>query len=839
MAALGPSSNALDVSETPPPGFDSWFEGRVPGIPAAAARAALELCDRGAPAAFVAAYRRDATGGLDARAVRRVVEARELVARVRSRQTIVLESIERHATLSPELRERILATLDPDALEDLYHPYRQQKKNRAAAAREAGLSPLADWIWDCGHGRDTPQPGQTLELWAFTFRNEEKAVPDAKSAIEGARDILVERLAGDPELRALVRRVYFEEGFVHAAKTAKAKPGSRFEPYFAFHEKVSSLREPRQTHRYLALKRGQAEDELQLSIGGGPGDEGFEERLLAAFEAAACSVPESPGAEVLRHAGRIALKNDVRTSIENEVHRTLTEAAYAFVATGFAESARRRLLEGPFGPRPVIGVDPGARGCRLAAVGASGELEGSLALELATDEQKAAAPALLAGFARERSAAALAVGDGAGGRDFELMARAALRAAGLELEVALVSEAGASGWAASDAARAELPDAEPGLRAAVSIARRFQDPLAELVKLDPKQLGAGQHHHDVPHALLHRAIDAVIEDVVASVGVDVNSAPRALLARVPGLSQAAAAAIVEHRTAHGRFATRRALLDAGVVDESSFEHAAGFLRVRDGASALDATAVHPERYAALEAFAARHGKTASDLLGEGAALVRDAAELDAELGPLTRADVAKALAEAGRDPRPPHAPFAFREDVRSIDQLKPGMECPGVVTNVTSFGVFVDVGARQDGLVHVSQLPRARAGGEATPLSPGDRVEVRVLKVDLEKKQVSLTMKPRPEPRAKPKPRPRPQAAVRPAGDRPASREAPGPRSQRPPARPPRKPAEARPEPPGGRERPRPPSAGKPAPGPAARKPEPRRPAFNNPFAVLADLKKR
>ena len=606
---MGPSRNLPGVlPESLPSAFDSWFEARVPGVPAAAARAVLELCGRGAPAAFVASYRRDATGGLDARAVRQVLEAGEVFAKLCSRQAIILESIERHATLAAELRERILACFDPDALEDLYHPYRQQKKNRALAAREAGLGPLADWIWDCGHGRETPQPGQTLELWAFTFRNEDKGIPDAKSAIEGARDILVERLAGAPELRALVRRAYFEEGFVHGARSAKAKPGSRFEAYFAFHERVATLREPRQTHRYLALKRGLAEDELVLSIGGGPEDKGFEERLVAAFEAAACSDPESPGAEVLRHAGRIALKNDVRTSIENEVHRTLTDAAFAVIAAGFAESARRRLLEAPFGPRPVIGVDPGARGCRLAAVSAAGELEGSLALELATDEQKAAAGALVAGFARERSAAALAIGDGAGGRDFELVARAGLRAAALELPVSVVSEAGASGWAASEAARAELPDAEPALRAAVSIARRFQDPLAELVRLDPKALGGGQHHHEVPHALLFRALDAVIEDVVTSVGVDVNSAPRALLGRVPGVSPAAAAAIVEHRAAHGRFATRRELVLAKLLDEPAFEHAAGFLRVREGENALDATAVHPERHAALEALAARHGK---------------------------------------------------------------------------------------------------------------------------------------------------------------------------------------------------------------------------------------
>jgi uncharacterized protein len=528
----------------------------------------------------------------------------------------------------------------------------------------------------------------------------------------------------------------------------------------------------------------------------------------------------------------------VRTAIENEVHRTLTDAAFGVIAAGVAESARRRLLEAPFGPRPVIGVDPGTRGCRLAAVSAAGELDGSLALELASDEQRAAAGALVAGFARERSAAALAIGDGAGGRDFELVARAGLRAAALELPVALVSEAGASGWAASEAARAELPDAEPALRAAVSIARRFQDPLAELVRLDPKAIGGGQHHHEVPHALLHRALDAVIEDVVASVGVDVNSAPRALLGRVPGVSPAAAAAIVEHRAAHGRFATRRELLLAKLVDEPAFEHAAGFLRVREGENALDATAVHPERYAVLEAFAARHGKTAAELVGAGAALVRDAPELDLELGPLARADVARALAEAGRDPRPAWSAFAFRDDVRSIAELKPGMVCPGLVTNVTSFGVFVDVGVRQDGLVHVSQLPASRPGADAAVLQAGDRVEVRVLKVDLEKKQVSLTMKPRPEPRARPARKPRAPAAARPAHDRPPARDARGRRER--PATPSAAPPDQAPrEQPKRRPPPRPATTGKPGSGPVAKKPEPRRPAFNNPFAVLAGLKKR
>ncbi len=832
---MGPIPDA--VAETLPSAFDTWFASRHPDIPVAAARAVLELAASGASAAFIARYRGDKTSGLDVRAVRRVLEAGELAAKVRARQIIILESIERHATLEPELRERILASFDPDALEDLYHPYRQQKKNRALAAREAGLQPLADWIWSCGHGSEQPQEGQTLELWAFTFRNDEKGVPDAKSAIEGARDILVERLASAPELRAMVRREYFEKGCLRATRTAKAKPHSRFEPYFAFEARVALLREPQQAPVYHALRRGLAEDELSLALGGAADDPAFETRLVEAFEAAACSVPDSPGAEVLRHAGRIALKNDVRTAIENEVHRVLKDAADAVIAAGFAESARRRLLAAPFGARAVLGIDPDPRGgCRLAALDATGALAASRVVELASDEQKAAAGGLVAAFASEHKAAAVAVGDGSGGREVELLARAALRAAGHAAPVVLVSEAGANAWSAGEAARAELPDVEPRVRAAVSVARRLQDPLAELVKLDPKSLGAGQHHHDVPHALLLRALDAVIEDAVASVGVDLNAAPRALLARVPGLEPAAVEAILEHRQAGGRFATRRALGERPQVTRESFEQAAGFLRVKAGEHPLDDSAVHPECYGPLEAFAARAGTGVGELLGPGSVRVREASELAAELGERTHAQVAAALEQAGRDPRPAFVPFAFRDDVHGLDQLKPGMTCPGLVTNVTSFGIFVDVGAQHDGLVHVSQLGRAR-GPE--PLAPGDRVEVRVLKVDLEKKQVSLTMrpparKPPSSPRRTPARKPERAKAARDAAETNAGARPASPRAAAPPRRPRPRPGEA----PGERARPAP-QAPRPArERPPERRTEPRRQAFNNPFAVLAELKK-
>ena len=835
------------MSDPLPPAFDAWFEARCPAIPLRGARAVLELAADGATVPFITRYRKDRTGNLDEVAVRSVLEAGELFDKILSRQAIIVESIVRHATLTPELRERVLSTFDLDVLEDLYHPYRQQKKNRALAAREAGLEPLADWIWNCGHGTETPQEGQTLELWAFTFRNEEKGVPDAKSAIEGARDVLVERLAGTPELRALVRRAYFDRGWLRATKADKAKPHSKFEAYFAFQEKVSSLREPASSHRYLAVRRGQAEDELQVSVGGPPDDPEFEPGLVAEFERAACTVPDSPGAEVLRHAGRIAFKNNVRTSVENEVHRVLKEAADAAASHVFAENVRRRLLDAPLGPKPVLGVDPGIRtGCKLAAVDGRGRFVAAEVVHIESEEQAAGARETMVRFAREHGPAAVAVGNGTGGRQAEVFVRAALHEAQVPAPVVLVSEAGASVYSTSDTGRAEFPDLDATVRGAISIARRLQDPLAELIKIEPRSIGVGQYQHDVAHATLQRSLEAVVEDCVNGVGVNLNTASRHLLARVAGIGPALAAAIVEHREAKGLFRCRRELLDVPRLGPKAFEQAAGFLRVPGGEHPLDDTAVHPERYAALEALAARLGKGVAELKGPGAALVREAESLKEEMGDFTWADVVAELEKPGRDPRETFVPFSFRDDVQKLEDLKPGLVCPGIVSNVTSFGAFVDIGVHHDGLVHVSQLA-ARAGkdGKATP-QPGDRVQVRVLKVDLEKKQVSLTMRP-PPPERRPKPaRPARKAVpAAPAGDgraeagaRPARREKParagGERET------PRRPA---PRPPEGRrpERPprpaRAPDARDPVAAPEARRPEPRRQIFNNPFAVLAGLK--
>jgi uncharacterized protein len=852
------------VSDPLPPAFDPWFQARHPGIPLEGARAVLDLAANGATPPFIARYRKERTGSLGEAAVRAVLEAKAQFERIVSRQQIIVDSIARHATLAPGLRERILSSFDLDLLEDLYHPYRQQKKDRARDAREAGLEPLADWIWNCGHGSEAPQEGQTLELWAFTFRNEEKGVADAKAAIEGARDILVERLAGDPELRGLVRRTYFEQGYLRATKADKTKPHSKFEAYFAFQEKVAALREPAGSHRYLALRRGQSEGELQLAVGGAADDAEFDARLAAAFEASACSVPGSPGAEVLCHAGRIAFKNNVRTSIENEVHRVLKEAADATAAQAFAEHVRRLLLEPPFGPRPVLGVDPGVRtGCKLATVAADASFGAAQLVQLQTDEQRAEAGAAVVRLAREAGVAAVAVASGSGSREAEVFVRRTLREAALEVPVVLVSEGGAGAWGTSDAARAEFPELDPGMRGAISIARRLQDPLAELVKVEPRAIAGGQYPHDVAHAALQRALDAVVEELVHSVGVNLNSAPPQLLSRVAGLGPALALAIVQHRQKQGPFRSRRQLLEVQPLDARAFEQAAGFLRVAGGECPLDATGVHPERYAALEALAARRGKTLVELTGPGAELVREAVELKEEIGPCTWEDVVAELEKPGRDPRGSFTPFFFREDVQKLEDLRPGMTCPGLVSNVTSFGAFVDVGVHQDGLVHVSQLGRSFVKEPREVLKPGDRVEVRVLKVDLDKKQISLTMKPAPTRPERRGPAKRPARADRPPrGPRPEARPPGGEAPTEPPAERPAprreksRPSRTRPQPgarptpahppsaeganrPASDRTPRPdrPTGRRPPAKPPDRRPEARRPAFNNPFAVLAGLK--
>ena len=845
----------------PAPSLEDWLQTRVKDVPGESALAAARLLAEGKAVAFLARYRKDETGGLDEAALRRVLAAREVFDRMETRRAAILDVAERQKKRTSELEDRLAAATDLPSLEDLYLPFRK-KRGATVAAREAGLAPLADWIWATGHGTETPQEGQTLELWAFTFRNPDKGVTEAEGAIAGARALLVERLAEDPDLRALVRREVFAHGELEAVKTEKAKAGSKHEALFGLREKAASLREGDSVHRLFALRRAANEGDLTLKVVPPVGDATVKERLVAAFAAAAVSVPDAPGASVLNDASREALEQHVWPEMGAELLQSIREDADRVVARLLVEGARRRLLAPPFGPRPVLGLHPTKDGGVLALVDGHGRFVKGARFVLAEEKE---ARDLLATLAREGEVAAVAVGDATAGRERTLFVEDALRAAGVFVVVQGVSEAAAATWKASDAAKEELPEADPDTRSAVALARRLQDPLSELAKVEPRSLADGPYVHEVSQRLLTKRLEQAVESAIHDVGLDVNRAPASLLALVVGFSPEQAQALVAHRATAGPIASRGALRASGVLDDSAFEQAAGFLYVPGSDEPLDATRVHPERYAALEAAASRSGKAVKDLMGDGAASLREDEALREAIGARTLESVAGELAAPGRDPRGAFVPFQYRAGVVRLEDLKQGMVCPGLVTNTTTFGVFVDLGVPQDGLVHLSQLPLPGAEGTRPALLPGDRVEVRVVKVDLEKKQISLSMRglgERPPgkkageeragsrpPRRDRRPRsgpPRPKGAETP---RPAGREAPAarrvpPRPERAPDRAADRPADRGPRP----ERSTRPD--KPGPRPdrgAGRTQRPAqgersgggssRPAFNNPFAVLAKLK--
>jgi uncharacterized protein len=474
---------------------------------------------------------------------------------------------------------------------------------------------------------------------------------------------------------------------------------------------------------------------------GGPVDP-LAEELLHMFEAAACSKPDFAGAPLLKKAARFALRAHVVPAIENEVHKALREVADEAAIRVFAENVRKLLLSAPFGPKAVLGVDPGLRtGCKLAVVDDSGKYVGSTVMHLETPGGKSGAGAVLAELVTKGNIRAVAVGNGTAGRETEAFIRDAFDSAGLKVPVVMVSESGASVYSASDVAREEFPDLDLTVRGAISIARRLQDPLAELVKVDPKSIGVGQYQHDVSPAALQKSLDAVVDSCVNQVGVNLNTASYHLLAHVSGIGPGLAKAIVDYRGKKGIFRSRKALLEVPRFSAKVFEQAAGFLRIPEADHPLDNTCVHPERYGVLEKLADRLGVPVAGLLGAGVQLVKNARDLEQELGKFTFTDVVKELEKPGRDPRESFVPFSYRQDIHTLNDLQLGMVCPGIVTNVTNFGAFVDIGVHQDGLVHISQLADKFVKDPREVVSPGDRVSVRVLDVKLDKQQIALSMR--------------------------------------------------------------------------------------------------
>ncbi len=737
--------------------FESWFAERFPAIALPSAAAVLKLAAEEATIPFIARYRKEQTGGLDEVAIQNVIDSKTDWDHLIQRQQFIVAEIEKQGKLTPELKESLLGTFDAQRLEDLYLPYKQKKKSKAQLAREAGLEPLADWIWNIGHGTETPQPGQTLELWAFTFKNEEKGFADAQAAIEGAGNIIVERLSENSDLRHIVRTALSEKGALRTGKAEKAKPNSKFEPYFNYHESLESLLKPENSHRYLAIRRGWIEEELTLALGGAPETQATEdasekkpeaqpdllvESLQKIFEAEAVTQLDSEVAPLLLKSARLAFKAHVFPAIENEFHKALKKAADEVAIDVFAENVRKLLLASPFGPKAVLGVDPGIRtGCKLAVVDDSGKYIASTVIHLQSEGERKKATELVTNVCQTGNIQSIAVGNGTGGRETETFLRKVVKDAGLTVPVVMVSESGASVYSASEVAREEFPDLDLTVRGAISIARRLQDPLAELIKIDPKSIGVGQYQHDVSQPALKHRLDLVVDMCVNSVGVNPNTASHHLLAHVSGIGEGLAKSMVEYRGVKGLFQSREDLLEVPRFSKRTFEQAAGFLRIPNSKNPLDNTGVHPERYSALENVAKRLGKDVPELLGEGVALLKKDKELKEELGEFTFKDVIGELEKPGRDPRDTFVPVQFRDDIHELKDVTAGMICPGVVTNVTNFGAFVDIGVHQDGLVHISQLSHNFVKDPQEVVSPGDRVTIKVLEINLEKKQLSLSIK--------------------------------------------------------------------------------------------------
>jgi protein Tex len=697
-------------------------------LPRSSVSAVVKLLAEGATVPFIARYRKEATGGLDEVQIRAIEERRAYLIELEERRQTVLSEIERQGKLTDELRAKILTCQTKAELEDLYLPYKPKRRTRAIIARERGLDPLAERMWS------QPLEGDP-EAEAAAFVSAAKEVPDAQAALAGARDICAERIAEDASVRKLVRETFQRDGKIRVIKEKEHEgKATKFDMYAAYEEPLATI----PSHRYLAIRRGEGEGVLRgaLELEG--------DTVIPAIVRAAKVQARSPWAAELTKAAGDAYKRLVVPSVQSDLRIDLKLAADRAAVDVFAQNLRELLLAAPFGTKTVLGIDPGQRtGCKCAVVDETGKmLEHTVFNLVQGDGAVERARHTLRELCRKHRPMAVAVGNGTHGRETEAFVKDVLEKEGLkELLCVAVSEAGASIYSASDVAREEFPDLDLTVRGAISIARRLQDPLAELVKVDPKSIGVGQYQHDVHQPLLGKKLDEVIESCVNSVGVELNTASAPLLSRVAGIGGVLARKIVSHRDKAGLFRNRKGLLEVAGMGPKTFEQAAGFLRVRGGEHPLDASAVHPERYGLVERMAADLGVPMASLIGNADALSRIDPKkyMAGDVGEFTIADILAELRKPGRDPRAVFEPPKFRDDVRTMEDLKPGMELEGVVTNVTAFGAFVDVGVHQDGLVHISQLSDRFIKEPSEVVKVGDKLKVRVLEVDMERKRIALT----------------------------------------------------------------------------------------------------
>jgi len=708
--------------------------------------AAVDLLDTGATVPFIARYRKEATGGLDDTQLRTLAERLGYLRELEDRRAAILTSIVEQGKLTDELAARIASADTRQRLEDLYLPYRPKRRTRAQIAREAGLEPLADAL--LADPMLDPQ-AEAVKYLRAPDENGEHGVADAKAALDGARDILAERFAERADVLDALRERMWNEGWI-ASKVheEKAAEGEKFRDWFDHAEPIAKV----PSHRALALLRGRQQGVLSLKLGLEPALEQQQPHpclaLLAAKVGLARSVQAAarPADAWLAEACRWCWRVKLLPHLETELFGRMREAAEAEAIRVFGANLKDILLAPPAGPRAVIGLDPGIRtGVKVAVVDATGKLLDTATLyphEPRRDWDGSIAA--LAALAAKHSVELAAIGNGTASRETDrLVADLIARHPELRLRKLVVSEAGASVYSASELAAKEFPRLDVSLRGAVSIARRLQDPLAELVKIDPKSIGVGQYQHDVNQHALSRQLDAAVEDCVNSVGVDVNTASAALLARVSGLGATVAQRVVDYRDANGAFRSRDALRKVPYLGEKTFEQAAGFLRIRDGDNPLDASAVHPEAYPVVERILARVGRSARELIGHRDALrgLEPRQFVDERFGEPTVRDILAELEKPGRDPRGEFVTASFKEGVETIADLRPGMKLQGVVTNVANFGAFVDLGVHQDGLVHVSQLADRFVKDPRDVVKAGQLVSVTVLEVDAARKRIALSMK--------------------------------------------------------------------------------------------------
>ena len=694
-------------------------------LPLTGVRAVMALLDEGSTVPFIARYRKEATGNLDEVQIRDVADKiayfRELV----ERRETVLASIAEQGKLTDELKARILTTLDKSELEDLYLPYKPKRRTKATIAREKGLEPLADYIW-------LQTPG-SLDLVALaqSLVDPAKEVATVEEALEGARHIVAERISEDAEVRKAARQLMFEEGLIVSRKAMDAKDEQeKFKMYYEYREPVKTI----PSHRMLAVRRGEAESVLYWLI------ELDEPRVLGLIRSRVVRA-EGDWSAHLQLAIEDCWKRLLNSSIQGEIRLELKRRSDTAAIDVFRENLEHLLLAAPAGPIGVLGIDPGLRtGCKLAVVDETGKFLGDDVIYPHTGRTNEANEKLAA-MMKKFNVRAIAIGNGTASRETDTFVRDFLQEKELsQIFRVTVSEAGASVYSASEVARQEFPNLDLTIRGAISIARRLQDPLSELVKVDPKSIGVGQYQHDVDQRQLQQSLEATIESCVNRVGVDLNTASWTLLRYVAGISERIALNIVSFRDQNGRFRSRAQLRDVSGVGPKTFEQAAGFLRVRDGEQPLDNTAVHPESYALVEEIARSLSTPVPDLI-RSPQLLAGVDKSKFAVGSFTLNDILEELKKPGRDPRDKFVAPSFSDSVREISDVQPGMVLEGVVTNVTKFGAFIDVGVHQDGLVHISEIANRFIKDAAEVLKAGQIVKVKVLTADAKTKRISLSIK--------------------------------------------------------------------------------------------------